>query len=201
MAIKKPWENSGNISFWRWHPESNWGIEVLQTSALPLGYVTKENITKYDKFHNTISKWNLSIKMTPTRFELVLPPWKGDVLTAWPRSQVSYRSYMTSNNHRIIPSSPSRARTYNITVNSRALYHWAIEECSFAGLPSCLQNRILTFTILYLHSIHFWSSPRPISTHQLNTLRYLHTVPINLVLSKGSYLLLGDISSWGGLHA
>ncbi len=26
--------------------------------------------------------------MTPTRIELVLPPWKGDVLTAWPRSQV-----------------------------------------------------------------------------------------------------------------
>ena len=31
-------------------------MEVLQTCALPLGYVTKENITKYDKFHNTISK-------------------------------------------------------------------------------------------------------------------------------------------------
>ncbi len=27
---------------WRRHPESNWGIEVLQTSALPLGYVAKE---------------------------------------------------------------------------------------------------------------------------------------------------------------
>ena len=23
---------------WRHHPESNWGIKVLQTSALPLGY-------------------------------------------------------------------------------------------------------------------------------------------------------------------
>ena len=31
-------------------------MEVLQTCALPLGYVTKDNITKYDKFHNTISK-------------------------------------------------------------------------------------------------------------------------------------------------
>ena len=29
-----------HISFiWRRHPESNWGIKVLQTSALPLGYV------------------------------------------------------------------------------------------------------------------------------------------------------------------
>ena len=25
--------------FWRRHPESNWGIRVLQTRALPLGYV------------------------------------------------------------------------------------------------------------------------------------------------------------------
>ena len=25
--------------FWRRHPDLNWGIEVLQTSALPLGYV------------------------------------------------------------------------------------------------------------------------------------------------------------------
>gem|GEM_PF-5268977 len=26
------------LFFWRHHPESNWGIKVLQTSALPLGY-------------------------------------------------------------------------------------------------------------------------------------------------------------------
>ena len=54
------------------------------------------------------------IWMTPTGIEPVLPPWKGDVLTAWPWSQ----------------NSPSRARTYNNSVNSRVLYHWAIEEYS-----------------------------------------------------------------------
>ena len=27
---------------WRRHPESNWGIKVLQTSALPLGYAAKK---------------------------------------------------------------------------------------------------------------------------------------------------------------
>ena len=32
-------------------------------------------------------------------------------------------------------------------------------------------------------------SPRPISTGQLNTLLCLHLLPINLVLSKGSYLI------------
>ena len=31
------------FSFWRHHPESNWGIKVLQTSALPLGYGTVKN--------------------------------------------------------------------------------------------------------------------------------------------------------------
>ena len=28
------------------------------------------------------------LQMTPTGIEPVLPPWKGDVLTAWPRSQI-----------------------------------------------------------------------------------------------------------------
>ena len=26
----------------RWHPDSNWGMEALQASALPLGYATVE---------------------------------------------------------------------------------------------------------------------------------------------------------------
>ena len=33
-----------------------------------------------------IGKWAFT-QMTPTGIEPVLPPWKGDVLTAWPRSQ------------------------------------------------------------------------------------------------------------------
>ena len=31
------------VDFWRHHPESNWGIKVLQTSALPLGYGAEKN--------------------------------------------------------------------------------------------------------------------------------------------------------------
>ena len=52
--------------------------------------------------------------MTPTGIEPVLPPWKGDVLTAWPWSQ---------------RNSPSRTRTYDSAVNSRVLYrlsYWGI---------------------------------------------------------------------------
>ena len=34
---------------WRHHPDLNWGVKVLQTSALPLGYgaVTRPNIMQY----------------------------------------------------------------------------------------------------------------------------------------------------------
>ena len=31
------------------------------------------------------------ISMTPTGIEPVLPPWKGDVLTAWPRGHTAFR--------------------------------------------------------------------------------------------------------------
>ena len=60
-------------------------------------------------------------EMTPRGFGPLLPPWKGDVLTAWPRSLIHTGSLPTIN-------SPSRARTYNNSVNSRVLYHWAIED-------------------------------------------------------------------------
>ena len=34
--LRLPFRHFG--SFWRHHPDSDWGIKVLQTSALPLGY-------------------------------------------------------------------------------------------------------------------------------------------------------------------
>ena len=40
----------------------------------------------------------------------------------------------------------------------------------------------------------FGSSPRPISTGQLNTLLCLHLQPINLVVFKGSYSIKDGIS-------
>ena len=142
--------------------------------------------------------------MTPTGIEPVLPPWKGDVLTAWPWSH----------------NSPSRARTYNNSVNSRVLYHWAIEEYwnsitdkltssniyfiqitkiytkrykFFITYLLYLQNRtlksssvtcLITFSLFQLRL-----SPRPISDCQLNILLCLHLSPIYLIVFKGSYLL------------
>ena len=121
--------------------------------------------------------------MTPTGIEPELPPWKGDVLTAWPWSH----------------NSPSRARTYNNSVNSRVLYHWAIEEYiliyseSIWFIPS---KPNIEIWILQDYTTKFWFcqpairiSPRPISKYQLNTLLCLHLIPIYLVVFKGSYLL------------
>ena len=53
------------------------------------------------------------VVVTPTGFEPMLSPWKGGVLTAWPRGH----------------GSSSRTRTYDKSVNSRLLYqlsYWGI---------------------------------------------------------------------------
>ena len=70
--------------------------------------------------------------MTPTGIEPVLPPWKGDVLTAWPRSLILLSFGTAAPLFFFCSSSPSRARTCNNSVNSRVLYHWAIEDYVFS---------------------------------------------------------------------
>ena len=102
--------------------------------------------------------------MTPTGIEPVLPPWKGDVLTAWPRSHWCLEkrffrfsrddlasvgvvlSHLTDSSSR---SSPSRARTYNNSVNSRVLYHWAIEENS-RYLSKCTTDKIMRWELAHI---------------------------------------------------
>ena len=54
------------------------------------------------------------LQMTPTGIEPVLPPWKGDVLTAWPRSLIC--------KHLSVFNSPCWTRTNDNSVNSRVLY-------------------------------------------------------------------------------
>ena len=53
--------------------------------------------------------------VTPTGIEPVLPPWKGDVLTAWPRSQIFFTPYLQ--NH-IYKTKPSNCRSYISTLRS-----------------------------------------------------------------------------------
>ena len=45
--------------FWRRHPESDRGIKVLQTSALPLGYGAEkmERITGLEPATSTLARW------------------------------------------------------------------------------------------------------------------------------------------------
>ena len=144
-------------------------------------------------------------EVTPTGIEPVLPPWKGDVLTAWPWSHIN---------------SPSRTWTYDTSVNSRVLYHWAIEDyfdcfaiikvCTFKTsyrLLDFLSSFITTYSLCsyvawrYIKDVPQWLSPRPISNSQLHMLPCFHLCPIYLVVFKGSYSRRRDISSWGGLHA
>ena len=43
------------VFFWRRHPDLNWGIKVLQTSALPLGYVAElARVAGFEPAHDGI---------------------------------------------------------------------------------------------------------------------------------------------------
>ena len=56
------------LRFWRRHPESNWGIKVLQTSALPLGYGAVNRFI-------AVSGWSGLRGSNP-----LPPPWQGGAL-------------------------------------------------------------------------------------------------------------------------
>ena len=92
--------------------------------------------------------------MTPTGFEPVLPPWKGDVLTAWPWSHnILYINLLYSLFIKLYSfikrNSPSWARTNNPTVNSRVLYHWAIEDYLIFALFSSVCDRVVALPLSY----------------------------------------------------
>ena len=110
MAIKKPWENSGNMSFWRWHPESNWGIEVLQTSALPLGYVTSYEIVK------------ISGKMErKTRLELATPTLARWCSTNWAISASCWHKRKMATRRGLEPLTSAVTGRHSNQLNYRAV--------------------------------------------------------------------------------
>ena len=74
----------------------------------------------------------------------------------------------------------------------------SLSMIQFKFIPSKPNTEIsISYTLTYiLFPIqNLWSSPRPISKCQLNTLLCLHLIPIYLVVFKGSYSFLRDISS------
>ena len=130
-----------------------------------------------------LTTWLRRHNMTPTGFEPMLPPWKGGVLTTWPRSQTPR-----------VGLEPTTAR-----LTAACSTDWAIEEYIryMPWKPHTLYHIFLIFASTFLRS-----SFRPISNSQLHTSLCFHLCPIYLIVSKGSLTLSSmDISSWGGLHA
>ena len=73
---------------------------------------------------------------------------------------------------------------------------------SLLKLHPCTLKTEQNYFAQSLNQAKLWSSPRPISTLQLNTSPCLHFEPIYLVVFKGSYLITQwDILSLGRLHA
>ena len=66
--------------------------------------------------------------------------------------------------YRIFASSPSWARTNNPTVNSRVLYHWAIEDYLIFALFSSVCDRVVALPLSYrgwfsfLYSLSFYGN-------------------------------------------
>ena len=151
--------------------------------------------------------------MTPTRIELVLPPWKGDVLTAWPRSHVfvSFLRYYKTPRVGLEPTTLRLTAECSTIELSRNIFRYIL---FLTYLQNHIQNTIsfrflqVLFSLFFLtlpfslrksssSFLHAWISLRPISSSQLHALLHFHLCPIYLVFFKGSW----DISSWGGLHA
>ena len=158
-------------------------IRVLQTHALPLGY---------------------RAMVTPTRFELVLPPWKGDVLTAWPWGLILLYAFyfvITRKTPRV-GLEPTTAR-----LTAACSTDWAIEEY-LKALSYTLKTTYWNFirfcfleflpSVSYPFNLTFWLSPRPISNSQLHALLHFHLCPIYLVVFKGSYSCDGISHLEGG---
>ena len=92
--LRLPFRHFG--SFWRHHPDSDWGIKVLQTSALPLGYgaITLYNM-KRTRCAPHIQSRTILKEMAPMERETVCPIPRGPAIRsgAAPRRVKCYAFY------------------------------------------------------------------------------------------------------------
>ena len=114
--------------------------------------------------------------MTRTGFEPVIPPWKGGVLTTWPTGQldggeggiwtlapISRPTPLAGAPLHHLSTSPfngstGRIRTYDRSVNSRLLYHWATVEYSKAFMSRNLwKYDNVIYNNLYFNSCQHWT--------------------------------------------
>ena len=58
VSPKRKSTPDGVLFFWRYRPDLNWRITVLQTGALPLGYGTiLERVTRLELATSTLARW------------------------------------------------------------------------------------------------------------------------------------------------
>ena len=147
-------------------------------------------------------------QVTPTGIEPVLPPWKGDVLTAWPRSHILFINVDKKTPRVGLEPTTSRLTAVRSTIELSRIILWynKLKKYVFSYSLFLYTYAFAFSTFKTTHCVSFnsptRSSLRPISICQLHTLLYFHLRPIYLVVFKGSYwLIVRDILSWGGLHA
>ena len=147
VQTKKPMIGLEPITCWlQISCSANWATSACLRSA----EYKSAALPTPDSFHSSVvlkwatsaclflPSWFLSPNLvTPTGIEPVLPPWKGDVLTAWPRSRfLSFKkTYLVPLHLSKFSDSPSRTWTYDSAVNSRVLY-----RLSYRGKHSLLRK-------------------------------------------------------------
>ena len=103
--LRLPFRHFG--SFWRHHPDSDWGIKVLQTSALPLGYGA---ITLY-KYASHAKRLHI-LPVLPSLRRWI--PWSGRRCAQVPWGSVHHSVYIGAGDG---------IRTRDICLGKATLYH------------------------------------------------------------------------------
>ena len=115
---------------WSHFSDSNWGPPHYKCGAL--------------------ANWaKVAFLVTPTGIEPMSPPWKGDVLTAWPRGRI-YKELNNFFNHLVLLVSYPRLERGTT---------WLKVKCSttWANSPhSCLLTTLLYITLFFYKCQHFF---------------------------------------------